>query len=73
MYSEHKDVEITGAVSLSRRAEILSGPVAFVVSRFARTDSTSATDTVILYKVAVAGLDLVASAGRSTSLKTDVR
>ena len=33
LYSEHKDVEITGAVSLSRRAEISSGPVAFVVSR----------------------------------------
>lgn len=71
--SAHKDVEISGTVSLSTHVEISTGPVAFVTSRFARTDSTSVTDRVILYKVAVAGFKLDASAEGLTSLKTDVK
>ena len=67
-------MEITAwAVSSSRRAEISSGPVAFVTSRFARTASTSVTDRVISFKVAVTGLKLVAPVEGSTSLKTDVK
>ena len=45
-YRAYKDVEITGVVSSSRRAEISSRPVAFVTPKFAKTVSTSATDRV---------------------------